>query len=377
MSDRYFLSKARWCVLAVALLLALPAVSLAQNLGMGATYEGFDAQVQRLVMHFSDATVITERTENGVLTSQVAPAGAHEGLSLSYLPDGTLEIRSDLVEEGAQTMARRSATSASSDWAALQAYVLWRDLKGLNLFPTGAGQLDWSGAFVRPRGAVRDSTLDVAEHVAETYSRLVGVDADFGRYQTISRVEARPERPERDRIYPSFVSRLFDRETGAEIGLARYYPERKLWTWSVFGISEGNVSPENVPGGMFFEPNMTWANVQLFAFEQLYGANLFEAAEGCTGLHWLDGTIFRKCCDKHDDCFEKYDCTYKSWWTTQGGWRCDWCNLKAIFCFVTLGITPTTGGGGGGGSGGGGGGDQCDYSSGWCPPSCMSCSSGY
>jgi hypothetical protein len=34
------------------------------------------------------------------------------------------------------------------------------------------------------------------------------------------------------------------------------------------------------------------------------------------------------------------------------------------------------GGGGSGGGGGGGGGSNCSYQSGWCPPSCMSCSGG-
>ena len=82
-------------------------------------------------------------------------------------------------------------------------------------------------------------------------------------------------------------------------------------------------------------------------------------SDGCTGLHWLDGSIFRPCCDQHDLCFEKdcsNPCTKWSWLKVWDRWECTACNIQAVLCFVTGGGTT---GGGGGGSGGQSGGGYC------------------
>ena len=56
---------------------------------------------------------------------------------------------------------------------------------------------------------------------------------------------------------------------------------------------------------------------------------------GCDYLHWLDGTIYRFCCDAHDLCYEKYEgCTGRSWWEFWKGWNCDGCNVMAVVCFL-------------------------------------------
>lgn len=81
-------------------------------------------------------------------------------------------------------------------------------------------------------------------------------------------------------------------------------------------------------------------------------------SDGCTGLHWLDGTVFRPCCDAHDLCFEKdcnQPCTKWSWIPFWQGWECTSCNIAAVLCFVTA----NGGGGGGGGNQGGGADDWC------------------
>jgi hypothetical protein len=79
-------------------------------------------------------------------------------------------------------------------------------------------------------------------------------------------------------------------------------------------------------------------------------------SDGCTGMHWLDGSLFRPCCDQHDLCFEKdcsNPCTKWSWLKVWDRWECTACNIQAVLCFATGG--GTTGGGGEGGGGGGGG----------------------
>ena len=55
---------------------------------------------------------------------------------------------------------------------------------------------------------------------------------------------------------------------------------------------------------------------------------------GCDGLHWLDGTVLRFCCDVHDRCYEKYGCSSRSWWQFWSSWTCDLCNAGEVFCFA-------------------------------------------
>jgi len=60
--------------------------------------------------------------------------------------------------------------------------------------------------------------------------------------------------------------------------------------------------------------------------------------DGCDGLHWADGTVFRPCCDVHDQCYFKIGCDVHSWWF-DGRWLCTYCNVSAVYCFVTGGCS--------------------------------------
>jgi hypothetical protein len=115
-------------------------------------------------------------------------------------------------------------------------------------------------------------------------------------------------------------------------------------------------------GGWTFVPDLAWANVQTYAFHYfhtLVNTQGFVAATapaarpwlrrlvdavaptlhanepGCDGLHWLDGSIFRPCCDIHDRCYEKYGCSWKSWWEWWSGWKCVACNAGLTICIAT------------------------------------------
>jgi hypothetical protein len=58
---------------------------------------------------------------------------------------------------------------------------------------------------------------------------------------------------------------------------------------------------------------------------------------GCDNLHWLDGSIFRVCCDAHDRCYQTEGCGASSWWWPfSGTWSCQRCNIGAVYCFCTL-----------------------------------------
>lgn len=98
---------------------------------------------------------------------------------------------------------------------------------------------------------------------------------------------------------------------------------------------------------------------------------------GCDKLHYLDGTVFRQCCDRHDWCYEKNGCTSKSWfWPFASNWVCQACNIQAVHCFCTsVGgcLPPSRGGSWDPGSNG-----DCQRSrNGWCPPECVQCGETY
>ena len=74
------------------------------------------------------------------------------------------------------------------------------------------------------------------------------------------------------------------------------------------------------------------------------GTPLEADTAGCDGLHWLDGTIFRPCCDAHDICYAKSGCNQWSWWWPSFmSWNCSVCNSVAVYCFYsTLGVGSGT-----------------------------------
>ncbi len=99
---------------------------------------------------------------------------------------------------------------------------------------------------------------------------------------------------------------------------------------------------------------------------------------GCDNLHWLDGTVFRACCDRHDLCYEANGCNSNSWWWPfAGSWSCQRCNVTVVHCFCTLSNPYYCGGGADGGNGGGGaggpGGGCTSVAGGFCPVDCMNC----
>lgn len=205
------------------------------------------------------------------------------------------------------------------------------------------------------------------------------------------------------------------------MGFVRFFAKERVVTWSFPNKERGVAQESKWPGGFKFDPNVAWANVQAIAFLhssskrngatgklqadrslqfQIVPASLKRSSsgfafggggggqasdcdgesDGCTGLHWLDGSIWRPCCDDHDRCFERdctNPCTRRTWIFFWERWECTLCNAGAILCAAT-----------GGGSSGGycllasGCDDQSptgnycsrdSWSSGWCPAECSSC----
>ncbi|MEW6321267.1 MAG: hypothetical protein AB1635_09270 [Acidobacteriota bacterium] len=149
------------------------------------------------------------------------------------------------------------------------------------------------------------------------------------------------------------------------LGWLRWNASSRVLSWA-FGVGAPSfVDDQRLAeiGGWPFAVDMAWANVQALAFHQLSASAPSAAAQrprdgpldrlwsavvptlyaqdGCTGLHWLDGTILRQCCDRHDLCFNRYGCDRYSWfWPFGYAWQCTSCNISAVYCFNTIGDGP-------------------------------------
>src|SRR6185436_11678572 len=143
----------------------------------------------------------------------------------------------------------------------------------------------------------------------------------------------------RVRRRPTFISRVVS--NGTEVGVMRWYASERVLAWDFPGLSKGFVDEQRLHdvGGWSFTPTMSWASVQGLAFYEFHSRmktrgsvaaatpNLFRRAldlvmpvvsanePGCDSLHYLDGTVFRACCDTHDTCFQRVGgCTASSWY---------------------------------------------------------------
>ena len=135
------------------------------------------------------------------------------------------------------------------------------------------------------------------------------------------------------------------------------------------GLTNGLVyiAPEHLKGaygGWGFTPDSTWVNLQTIALHhfktlvardgfvakgcekpqpsrlaQLFFPTVYANEPGCDGLHWIDGTILRACCDDHDRCYSQNGCTANSWWRWWSNWTCDFCNMEVVACFMSGGNT--------------------------------------
>jgi hypothetical protein len=152
--------------------------------------------------------------------------------------------------------------------------------------------------------------------------------------------------------------------SGAFVGYSVWFERDQVFAYSLPGLTTGLIwtGPEHVKelyGGWPFKPDVTWLNLQTIAahhfrtlaakqgvvaraceppppnrLAQFFFPTLRANEPGCDGLHYLDGTILRECCDDHDRCYSKNGCTEKTWWQIWKSWSCDMCNLAVVGCFA-------------------------------------------
>lgn len=322
---------------------SLVAPALAQNIRMGTTYSAFDSQIESLTTVWPDAAAITERTPDGTLVTNIISRDDRETLQVYIDKDGQVAFQDHRFKE-IHITRQPTDIDVTTDWVNLQAYALWKDLRKLP--PSATPYLSWRGDFLRSETLIPEK--EGISFVQEMIASIDTVEAVFPEVIASSmKVPATPEKASskgQDKsTYATFSTTVADRQTGEPIGGALWFESTRVYSWNFGTITSGWLSDDRVPGGIPFNPNLSWSNIQSYAFWKLH-SELQKSHQlttkntvGCDGLHWLDNTIFRPCCDDHDRCYEKYGCTYKSWWF-QGSWRCIGCNIGAVFCFTTAGI---------------------------------------
>lgn len=319
----------------------------------GATYYALEAQTSRLTTRFRDGHVaVAERSLTGAVRTALHDRNGNERARLKTDPsDGVHDLLHYEPTGGESFQAVKDANvKPTLDWVTRQAYTLAKD---------GTANLVWDSGALRPKGAARrDVERDVAE-VETVWAN--GLAAKMTR-QNYSRREIAKGRVVQG---PALVTELT--LNGVAAGTGVWFEQDQVFAYALPGLVNGLaiIGPEQLKpdfGGWPFKPDATWLNLQTIAMHQFKTliakqgsvakgeppqpnrlAQFFfpsvYAADGCDYLHWLDGTIFRTCCDQHDQCYEKRGCDMSSWWLVWKSWSCDFCNMQVKRCFeITAGL---------------------------------------
>ena len=318
----------------------------------GATYYALAARTRRLTTRFSDAVAVAETGADGDVHASLRDAAGRE---TAHLLVNHLDSARDVVQFSTGGDARFQALgepglTMTMEWANRQVYSLAAD--GVD---ASEPAVEWRAGLMRRRGA--------AERDLERAIVSLETEWDDGLAAVTSRLPAarRKMLGTRESTGEVLVTRLT--KHGQSAGAANWFPREQVFTWSLPGLTTGGITAKELAdyGGWRFTPDFEWMNIQAIAFhhfktlidQQRFVARaapprpgliqraidavvptLHADEPGCDGLHWLDGTIFRYCCDIHDACYAKYGCTSRSWWQFWSSWRCTACNAWVVDCFT-------------------------------------------
>jgi hypothetical protein len=234
-------------------------------------------------------------------------------------------------------------------WANAQAYTLLKDGTSAS-----ASSMEWQNGIIRRRGA---ASRDVNRQLSELHTEWAGgLSARTVHRSAVNLTWGK------DRVLNGdvLVSRLM--RDGVQIGSANWFVKDQVLMWDIPGVTSGSITAAELTqfGGWPFAPDAEWLNLQTIAFYHFKTAldkqgsvaarrpaapssgGLLDLVvtpvsanePGCDGLHWLDGTALRYCCDVHDFCYESYGCDSTTWWRWWTSWTCDSCNYGAVRCFT-------------------------------------------
>jgi hypothetical protein len=319
----------------------------------GATYHALEQRTRQVITRFEDAVAVANRLADGQLRARVTDLAGNDVGSLRVHHVGS-EMDSLEFSAGGKPSrhaARRSGLRPTLDWTNEQAYSLWKDGDAID-----RSSLEWQDTLMRPSGAAR--------RLVSRGALQTDIEWDDGLSATaIRRTGTHMSAAGRPTTGPVVISRF--KKDGLEIGSVQWWPDEQLLAWTFPGLTEGYVDPTRLraAGGWPLVPDMPWLNTQALAFYQFHTLvkekgsvsqrregwlekigsyvtpQLHANEPGCDYLHWLDGSIFRPCCDSHDLCYSKQDpaCAAASWWMWWSSWRCDQCNIFVVACFMTGG----------------------------------------
>ncbi len=326
----------------------------------GATYYALEARTNRLTTEFTDGTrAVAERGPDGDLLARLEGQDRNELNRVRVdRNDGAADV-AELTRPLAEPVGllMRGDVHPTLDWAARQSHQF--EVDGTS----SADGLRWQDGLARRRGGAKEvhelqSVRSITTEWADGLSAITGpVHAKPG-----DRFQGRPVRGD------VLVTKLV--KDGVQVGLANYLTHEQIFTWSI-GTSSGAIGPDELAsryGGWLFTPDIVWMNLQaigLYEWKTAIDRDQFVARAqtppsaagrllqffeptvsanepGCDGLHWLDGTVLRYCCDIHDQCYEKYGCSSSSWWQFWSNWICDACNGAVVFCFAAASGVPYT-----------------------------------
>jgi hypothetical protein len=304
----------------------------------GTTFHALEQKAGRVTTRFADGSAVAERGMDGHIRTWLYNAAGNEIATLHAEQSGSMRL--DLLGATTLNTVRRPGLIPTLSWANEQAYALAKD---------DASGLQWRGEVLRGRGSPQLPTEIEVEFEG-------GITAKTMRY---------PD---------GYQTALYLH--GTSVGRMRYKLKERELIFQFPGLTEGVLTSDKqkIIGGWRFTPTLAWMHVQALAFYQFHSAvkakgvaraeptwfmkpelkwfqkaweavfPTVQAQDGCTGLHWLDGTLFRPCCDIHDQCYIKYGCDRYSWrWpASYASWSCLGCNTFAMLCFVVGG--PVGGG---------------------------------
>lgn len=382
----------------------------AQSADMGDTFHRLEREATRVTTWFADTFAVSERGTDGTLRTRLHDRKTSALIaSLEYEEGGPGNAARLAGEVEAVPIAIEQAVAPrrTADWLNRQIRQFWLDGKA-----RGAAGRRGPPAFVDEGGLWRMAVVmgdrrsappatgeDAVESVATEFPEGVAVAEKDRHDGPAGRKTARS----------TFTSRMAGKD-GREVGFVRWFAEDRVLTWSFPNGRKGVAQESKVPGGFKFTPTLAWANVQALAFLRqsqqpavkvpvpamdpppagpevavdplaprgpsapeisFQDAGCNGVADGCTGLHFLDGTIFEECCTRHDLCYERNHptdcCEAWSWFVPLPWWHCARCNFSAVWCFITRpGPEPDRDGPPLG---------ECERQSyaDWCPPECATC----
>jgi hypothetical protein len=326
----------------------------------GDTYYWLESQTTRLTTRFADAVVVAERGPGGELRAKVSDHAGNDTANLT----ATSTVLQYVPTTGRPVQALNdSGEHPTLEWANRQAYSLWRGRR------TGA-QLHWQGGVMRPANA---PAHDLDHEIIELRTEWAGGISMHTRRTADLTYSFTDSATSKKRVLSGDTLAGRVTKDGVEVGRSAWFTRDKVFMWNLPNRTQGFLGPEHMKdfGGWPFTPTAAWVNLQTIAFyhfKTLIDANGFVARNngickapqgnglamrlanffvptvlanepGCDGLHWIDGTVLRFCCDVHDMCYERYGCNYHSWWQVWSSWRCDACNAWAAWCFAQGGCS--------------------------------------